>query len=76
MKYEKGQLMINQQPYKKKVEPPKPTDVLKLQVSKVAEILMLKVARGEHFKQDGSTFVEYIAVVKTHQQVKDLYMHL
>ena len=74
--YDKGILHIDQKRYKKEVEAPAIKDVLLLSDEEGARIDSLPVAEMGSKALNGSKFIAYAAEVKSHQAVKDAYLHV
>ena len=54
MIFKKGQLMVNNEPYKKKVTPPAAKKLLKMDTDDLTELKELQVAGGHTETEDGS----------------------
>ena len=74
MNFQKGNLMINNQLYKKKLHPPKPKDILK--VPKVEEELAtsLELVESEPYEHEAPKFIAYTHSVRSIDDVNMGYM--
>ena len=76
VQYTKRGLTIRGQPYRKKILPPSPKDIVNLEVDDLERILKLKIKKDAEIKQENSTFSAYTCAVKTHQEIRELYIKL
>ena len=74
--YQKGGMCINGIPYRKKVEPPTPKQLVDISPQQLEEILEMKLIKGVPERMDNSVFHAYSADVNTHEQVNKLYLKL
>ena len=73
MKFNKGELMINDQKYKKSVIPPLVSDVLMLEKEQEAELAKLNIHTGEQKTEEGSSFQAFAIQARTHDAIKKGY---
>ena len=71
--YTRSGLTIAGVPYRKKVVPPTPKELVNIEVEELQRILKLKIKKDSEISQDKSTFSAYIGQVETHQQIRDFY---
>ena len=76
IQYTKAGLTIQGSPYRKKVLPPTPLQLLDLNPQQLDSILKLTVNKGDEIRQEKSRFVAFSAEVKTHQDIRNIYMKL
>ena len=74
--YSKGNLMVQSEIYKKKVLPPKPSDLIDIEPEEIGKILKLKIDRTADIAMEKSIFLGYSAVVENHVQIRQLYQKL
>ena len=71
--YIKGQVVINGQPYRKKVLPPTPSELINTDPKLLESLFKKTTAKGREVTKEGSAFLAYTAAVKDHQDVRNLY---
>ena len=74
--YGKGGLLIRGVPYRKKVEPPTPSQLVDIQPQQIQKILELPLTLGEEIIMDNSKFTAYAAEVSTHDDINEYYIKL
>ena len=74
--YTKAGLTIQGTPYRKKIKPPSPRDLLDLEADELKRILNIETKRGEQLTKDNSKFFAYLIPATTYQQIKEAYMKL
>ena len=72
--YVKGKLTIQGSPFKQKVVPPSPKDLVDLKPEELKKVLDRKLQQNGRVTQDGSIFEGYTTEVETFQQVRELYI--
>ena len=76
IQYTKNGLTIHGSPYRKRVIPPTPKQMLDLDPKQLETILNIKTKKGQEIKMDKSVFIPYAANVRSHQEVRDIYTKL
>ena len=76
MSFKKGQLHINNEPYKKKVLPPRAKSLLKMSESDLADLKEISVSGGYTETEGGSRFIAYATKVTSLQDVWKNYLHM
>ena len=73
--YTKAGLTVNGIPYRKKVLPPTPKELVNMEVDKLEEVLKMKIKKDAEITQENSVFSAYVANadVKSHAEVRDYY---
>ena len=74
--YGKEGLLIGKEPYRKKVEAPHPTELLKYTVEEIDEIMGKKVLKGPQIQMKDSTFIPYAIDTNSFGDIRDIYMKL
>ena len=76
VKYSKGSLCVKGEPYRKnlKIVPPTPKQLIDLDADKLNSILKLNTKRSPKVMIGSSTFVGYVADVKSYQDINDAYI--
>ena len=74
--YTKAGLIINGAPYRKKVVPPSPSELINMDPDLLEKLLKMKMDKSADIRVDGSIFTAYSAPVSSHQQVRDLYLRM
>ena len=74
--YSQAGLTLNGVPYRKKVQPPSPQQLVNVEPQRMDKILRTTLTRGEDVKKDGNTFIAYTTAVRTHSEIHDLYIKL
>ena len=74
--YGKGGLCISNRPYRRKIVPPTPAELVNVEPEQLDHILNLKSTRGEIIKQDRSEFTGYAARVSNHDDIKEHYIRM
>ena len=74
--YTRAGLTINGKPYRKLVSPPTPREQIEIEPERMEKLLRKSMQRGDEITKEFSTFVGYTASVKTHQDVRDLYIKM
>ena len=72
--YSKGGFCINGRPYRKKIEPPTPSQMVNLEPDELQYILEKRIRTGPEVTEDNSSFIGYMAKVQCHEDVHDLYV--
>ena len=62
--------------YKKKVNPPDPTELLNMEMEELDRILAIEVIKGPVSKVADSVFIPYSADVGNFQTIRDIYMKI
>ena len=76
MVFKKGNLLINNEPYKKKVQAPQAKQLLQMEQEELNETKDITVAGGHSETEGGSQFIAYATKVRTLQEVCKAYLHL
>ena len=76
VEYTRAGLTIQGEPYRKKVSPPTPKEMIELDLKQLNCILNIKMRKGKTVLKDGSRFTAYSADATTHQQVREMYIKL
>ena len=76
MSFKKGQLYINNDVYKKKVQVPNAKSMLKMDTQELTETKDLQVTGGHTESEGGSKFVSYVCKVGNLQEVRKAYLHM
>ena len=76
VEYTAAGLTIQGQPYKKKILPPTPRELVNLDLDELEVILTAKMNKGKVIMKERSRFQAYTADVTTHQQIRQYYMKL
>ena len=75
--YTKAGLTINGKPYRKKVSSPTPKELIDIEPMELERIFKMKITKAsETIKKEGSFFTGFTAPVKSHKEVRDLYVRL
>ena len=72
----KGELFINGKKYKKKVPPPKASEILRMCREERHSIHKAKVIKGLSISKDGSEFIRYAAEVGNYEDLHKVYRKL
>ena len=76
MKMERNKLIINNEPYRKRVKEPDAKDILTMDTHTIESILVIEMHKGGVVEQDSSTFIGYTISAATVQQVQQAYLKL
>ena len=76
IKYTKAGLTLRGTPYRKKVLPPTPKELVNLTVKELDEVLRSEYNRSENKAVEGSIFTGFAAPAKNHDDVRRLYQKL
>ena len=76
MTVKKDKLSINNQPYTKQIEPPKPSDILRMNSIEKKLCNEMEVFESEQVEEGGSKFVGYATKIKSVEEVKRGYAKL
>ena len=76
VEYTKAGLTVQGEPYRKRVSPPTPRELMQLSVEELEEILQTRMRKGNVVVSEGSRFTAYYADAQTHQQIRRMYMKL
>ena len=76
VEYTSAGLTVQGEPYRKRVSPPTPKELLQLSLEDLDHVLNLKPKKSKVFTSQGSKFTAYSAEVTSHQQIRELYMKL
>lgn len=76
MKIHKNRLRINNEPYVKKVKPPKAAEILRLDPDDLATTKNASTIYGDSKLHEGSEFISYAAKITTVEQVRVAYRKL
>ena len=71
--YQKGGMCVNGTPYRKRVEPPTPKEMIDISTEQLDSIFKMKANKGKAIQQDNSIFIAYTAEVENHDQINNLY---
>ena len=74
MKIRRGKLLIDNEPYKKKITTPTAGTLLELSVEEIERILAIQLKKGATISQGGSTFISYAVDADNHQTVQEAYI--
>ena len=74
--YGRGGLCIRGSPYRRKIQPPTPAEMIDLEPEQLEEIFNLESTRGDIITLDKSEFTGYAAKVKCHDDIKLHYIRL
>ena len=74
--FARGTMMIQGETYKKRVVVPKPSELILIHPESLQTYLELPVDRGEEITLKQSVFTPYAARVKSHKDIRDLYIKL
>ena len=71
--YQHGSITVEGQPYKKRIVPPTPKDLINVEPEEISRILSIPTTRGEEYIQQNSNFLGYAVNVTTYSEVNDVY---
>ena len=71
--YAQGGVVVQGEPYKKKITVPTPKELIEVQPEEMRRILKIPMGKGSQVSQQNSRFTAYTAAVSSHQQVRDMY---
>ena len=74
--YTNAGLTINGVPYRKKITPPTPRELLDLEPEELKKVIKTQTKRGEAVVKDGSKFIGYMAPINSFQHIRNIYMKL
>ena len=74
--YTRAGFTIQGTPYRKKITPPTPKEMVNLPIDELEEILKMKMFKGQDELKDGSKFSATAAKVDSFTQIRKLYMHM
>ena len=74
--YTSSGLTIHGVPYRKKINPPTPRELLDLEPEELKEVLKTPTKRAEAVVKEGSRFIAYTAPVRNLQNIRQIYMKL
>ena len=69
-------IFVGEMEYQKKVVPPDPTQVLRLPLSKLNQIMATQIDRANAIMIEGNTFVAYSLCTTDFEKINDAYMKL
>ena len=72
--YFKGSMTVQGEVYRKRVNVPKPSDLINISAQDLSRILRLPDVKSEDIKLHDSIFTAYAVPVTTHQQIRDYYV--
>ena len=76
VQYTKAGLTINGKPYRKQVQPPTPKTLIDVDPAKLEAIIRTPMQRGEEIRKEHSVFIGYSTDVRSHQEVRELYIKM
>ena len=74
--FKKGNLMIQNETYKKKVIPPTPEQMIDIDLDHLDKVLKLKMDKSTSITEQRSRFQAFTAPAKSHGEIRDYYMKL
>ena len=76
LSYTKSGLAVHGVPYKKKVLPPTPKQLVNMEISDLERTLKLKIKKEAEITQDNSIFSAYTAEARSHSEIRDMFCKL
>ena len=76
MSFKKGQLIVNNEPYKKKIAIPNTRKMLKMEEPDLVDLKEITVSGRYSETEGGSHFVAYATKVRSLQEVRKCYLHM
>ena len=76
VKYTKQGLTVMGTPYRKKVSPPTPKELINVPHEDLRKIMKMEMSKSSDIREENSVFTAYTAPVKSHKQVRDLYIKM
>ena len=74
--YGEGTVAIQGVPYRKRVSPPTPKELIQIPPEELHKLLQKETPRGPQVTQDNSRFIAYTAAVKDFREIRQLYMKM
>ena len=71
--YKHGAVSIEGLPYKKKIQPPTPRELINVEPEEISRILSVTTTKGQEFVKHKSIFTGFSANVSTYEQIMDVY---
>ena len=71
--YAKGGLCVNGLPYRKRVIPPTPKQIVETEPEELQRLINLQMKKGKPIMQDQSRFTAYTADVQSIEQIQEFY---
>ena len=74
--YSKAGLVIRGIPYRKKVQPPTPKQLVNMDIKDLERILKIKLKKDAEITQEKSIFSAYTAEVSSHAAIREMYQKM
>ena len=71
--YTKAGLTIEGRPYRKKVQPPTPKELVNMDIDELEHILKINLKKNAELSQDNSIFSAYVGTARSHKGIRDVY---
>ena len=76
LSFGKGGLQIQRIPYRKRVTPPTPKQIVGLEPEQLDKILNIKSESGAEVVQDNSVFKAYVVKANNHEEIQEAYIQM
>ena len=76
IEYVRGNIVIQGQPYRKKIDVPTPRQMIDLSASKIGEIMKQRIDQGQPISNKGNRFIGFSTAAASFQVIRELYIKM